>query len=198
MTLRLGLFGGTFDPIHLGHLEVVRAAFAEYQLQKVIFIPAFQSPFKYQSPEASAQDRLAMTRLALEGFSHPYEVSDWEIKQGRLCYTVEVLEWFRSLYPEAQLFWLMGADGYDGFSKWKNPERILELADLLVAPRVGHDLGKLEKKAHKINMEGVDLSSTGIRQTIITSYDQACDKKIGIPLIVQQYIQKHRLYHRSF
>src|SRR5438477_8997205 len=106
---RIGLFGGTFDPVHLGHLLVAQAAFEELQLSRLFFIPAAQSPFKPASSPAPAAARLRLLRLALAGQSQ-YEVDEQEIRRGGTSFTIDTVRSYRTRYPKSELFYLIGAD----------------------------------------------------------------------------------------
>ena len=106
---RLGLFGGAFNPVHLGHLLVAQAALEELDLDQLFFIPARQSPFKQEIPTAPAEMRLQWLRLALAGQSH-YVVDDQEIRRSGVSYTIETVRDYVKKFPHAKLFWLIGAD----------------------------------------------------------------------------------------
>lgn len=133
---RIGLFGGTFDPVHLGHLLVAKAAHEELTLDRLYFIPAAQSPFKPGSNPAPAEGRLRMLRLALAGHAE-YEVDPQEIERGGISYSIDTLRAYARQFPQAQLFYLVGADHLGTLSKWRNAEALAELAEFVVIPRPG-------------------------------------------------------------
>jgi len=133
---RIGLFGGSFDPIHTGHVLVGQAAVEELQLTRLIFIPAARSPFKPDLQPAPCEQRMAMIRLALAGRTD-CEVSDVEIQRGGTSFTIDTVRFFGQRFPEAKLFYLIGADNVPGLPKWRDPEELARLAEFLVIPRPG-------------------------------------------------------------
>src|SRR6185503_19834502 len=106
---RIGLFGGSFDPVHLGHLLVAQAACEEFNLNRLFFIPAAQSPLKPERVPAPAELRLRMLRLALAGETN-YEVDDQEIRRGGPSYTIDTVRAYRQRHPKSTLFYIVGAD----------------------------------------------------------------------------------------
>jgi nicotinate-nucleotide adenylyltransferase len=133
---RIGLFGGSFDPVHLGHLLVAQAAYEELQLSRLFFVPASQSPFKPESRPAPASVRLRMLRLALAGQSH-YEVDDQEIKRGGTSFSIDTVRDYVSRYPAAQIFYLIGADHVSQLPKWRAADELAKLVEFVVIPRPG-------------------------------------------------------------
>lgn len=133
---RIGLFGGSFDPVHLGHLLVAQAAFEELQLSRVFFIPASQSPFKPDSKPTPSQVRLQMLRSALAGQTW-CEVDPQEIARGGVSYTIDTVHSYRNRFPEADLFYLVGADHVLQLPKWREANQLAELAQFIVVPRPG-------------------------------------------------------------
>lgn len=168
--MRIGVFGGTFDPPHVGHLLLAADAFEALRLDKLIFVPASIQPFKVETPAvASPTDRLEMVRLAA-GDDPRYLVDDAEIGRGGLSYTVETLEDLSRRNRGAEIFLLVGEDALSGFAGWRNRERILELATLAVMHRAG--TGGSEKKSvvHDgvvtVPARRIDVSSTEIRERV--------------------------------
>lgn len=168
--MRIGVFGGTFDPPHVGHLLLAADAFEALRLDKLIFVPASIQPFKVETPTvASPTDRLEMVRLAA-GDDPRYLVDDAEIGRGGLSYTVETLEDLSRRNRGAEIFLLVGEDALSGFAGWRNRERILELATLAVMHRAG--TGGSEKKSvvHDgvvtLPARRIDVSSTEIRERV--------------------------------
>ena len=133
---RIGLFGGTFDPVHLGHLLVAQAAFEELQLSRLFFIPAAQSPFKPESNPAPAAARLRLLRLALVGQTQ-YEVDDQEIRRGGTSFTIDTVRDYAARYSEAELFYLIGADQVEQLDKWRAAEELARLVQFAFIPRSG-------------------------------------------------------------
>jgi nicotinate-nucleotide adenylyltransferase len=133
---RIGLFGGSFDPIHLGHLLVVQAALEELDLARLYLIPAAQSPFKPENKPAPAAERLRLLRLALAGNTN-CEVDDQEIKRGGISYTVDTLRDYARRFPQAELFCLIGADNVATLPQWREPAELARLAEFIAIPRPG-------------------------------------------------------------
>ncbi len=132
--MKLGLFGGSFDPVHLGHLLVAQAAVEELGLDRLFFIPAGQSPFKLQSPPSPAAVRLQLLRLALAGRTH-YELDAQEIQRGGISYAVETLRDYARRFPGAELFYLIGADNAAALSRWREASELATLAEFVAVPR---------------------------------------------------------------
>ena len=132
--MKFGLFGGSFDPVHLGHLLVGQAAIEELGLDRLFFIPAAQSPFKTDSQHAPAADRLRLLRLALAGKTN-CEVDDQEIRRGGISYTVDTLRDYAKRFPGAELFYLIGADNVAKLPEWRDSPEVARLAEFVVVPR---------------------------------------------------------------
>lgn len=131
----IALFGGTFDPVHDGHLAIAAEARRAAGLDRVIFLPARQSPHKTDRRTlASDDERLRMLQLATAGFPWA-EVSDWELHQPPPSYSWKTALHFRAIYPDARLFWLLGADQWEVIADWARPEILRENLDFLVFPR---------------------------------------------------------------
>lgn len=135
---RLGLFGGSFDPVHCGHLLVAQAALEELGLDRLHFIPAAQSPFKPEQQPAPAAERLRWLRLALAGRTW-CEVDAQEITRGGTSFTVDTLRDYRGRFPGATLFWLIGADHVPSLPKWREAAELAGLAEFIVIPRPGQN-----------------------------------------------------------
>src|SRR5438093_1338848 len=133
---RIGLFGGSFDPIHLGHLLVAQSAIEELGLDRLYFIPAAQSPFKPENQPAPAAARLQLLRLALAGKTN-CEVDDQEIKRGGASYTIDTLRDYARRFPQAELFYLIGADNVASLPEWREAEELARLAEFVAIPRPG-------------------------------------------------------------
>ena len=132
--MRLALFGGTFDPPHVGHLLAAVDAYDTLALDRLIFVPAAQQPFKVGQVVASPEHRLAMTRLLAAGDPR-FEVDPVEIDRAGLSFTVDTLAAYAERYPDAERFLLVGADVLDSFDQWRQPEEILRLARLVIVER---------------------------------------------------------------
>ncbi len=133
---RIGLFGGSFDPIHLGHLFVAAAAREELNLARLFLVLAAQSPFKPERQPIPARERLRLMRLALAGWNW-CEIDEQEINRGGVSYTIETVRDYATRFPAAQLFYLIGADHASQLHKWRAAEELAKLAQFVVIPRPG-------------------------------------------------------------
>jgi len=133
---RIGLFGGSFDPVHLGHMLVAQVARDELDLTRLFFIPAAQSPFKPESAPTPAPERLRLLRLALAGKTW-CEIDEQEIHRGGVSYTIDTLRDYAGRFPQAQLFYLIGADHLAQLPKWRAAEELARLVEFVVIPRPG-------------------------------------------------------------
>lgn len=133
---RLGLYGGSFDPVHCGHLLVAQAACEELALTRLFFIPAAQSPFKPEGVPAPAGERLRMLRLALAGQSH-CEIDEQELRRGGTSFTVDTVRDYVRRFPQAQLFYLIGADHVPTLPAWREAGELARALEFVVIPRPG-------------------------------------------------------------
>ena len=133
---RIGLFGGSFDPVHLGHLLVAQAAREELALTRLFFIPAAQSPFKPGRRPASAEARLQLLRLALAGRDW-CEIDEQEIRRGGVSYTIDTVRDYAARFPGAQLFYLIGADHVEQLPEWREAAELARMLEFVVLPRPG-------------------------------------------------------------
>jgi nicotinate-nucleotide adenylyltransferase len=188
---KLGLFGGSFDPVHLGHLLVAQAACEEFGLDRLCFIPAAQSPFKPGTNPAPAGSRLQMLRLALAGQPR-YEVDTQEIARGGVSYTIDTVRDYRRRFPGAQLFWLIGADHVAKLPQWRDAEELAARVEFLVIPRPGEPAVPFPAPFRGEMLKGFPLgvSSSQIRARV----------KAGLPIelltgpAVAEAIRANRLY----
>ena len=133
----IGILGGSFDPVHLGHLRLGAEARQAFRLDRILFVPAHQSPHKQDQALTETRHRLAMLKIALQG-QPGLEVSEIELKRGGLSYTADTLEALRAERPTAEFSLVLGADTFKYFGSWRNASQILSLGHLLVAHRPGH------------------------------------------------------------
>jgi len=134
--MKLGIYGGSFDPVHLGHLLVAQAAIEELGLHRLCFIPAAQSPFKADAKPAPDAVRLQLLRLALAGKTN-CEIDAQEIQRGGISYTVDTLRDYAKRFPGAELFYLIGADNAAKLNEWREPAELARLAEFVAVPRPG-------------------------------------------------------------
>lgn len=191
--MRIGVFGGTFDPPHVGHLLLASDARESLRLDRLIFIPAGAQPLKVETPPiASARDRLEMLRLAVADDAS-YLVDDTEINRKGLSFMVDTLDHLKEMNPGAQLFLLLGQDALATFEKWRNPDRIRELATLAVTRRTGATAARVEIAAQgvvSVSTRRVDVSSTEIRERLRTKKSI----KGFVPESVERFIEARGLY----
>jgi nicotinate-nucleotide adenylyltransferase len=206
--MRLGIFGGSFDPVHNGHLALGQACQEQADLNEVWFTPTAIQPLKHRGPHATNSQRVDMLNLVIEtalsgpGRSHPgavWRVCTLEIDRGGLSYTVDTLRQIHTELPEADLFFLMGADTLRDVPNWKEPAEIFRLSTPLVVGRAGQselDLSLLmplcstDKQPRRIEMPPMEESSSEIRRRV------AAGQTISdlVPPAVEAYIVQHRLY----
>jgi len=192
VAVRTGVFGGTFDPPHVGHLLLAADAREALNLDRLIFVPAGAQPLKVDTPPiASPQDRLEMVRLAVADDAN-YTVDDAEINRKGLSFTVDTLEHLSQRFGGGQLFLLLGEDALATFEKWRAPERIRELATIAVMRRARTDKGAsaLAPGVLEVSTRRVDVSSTEIRARL------RAGKSIKgfVPETVERFIDDRGLY----
>ena len=188
---RIGLLGGSFDPVHSGHLLVAQAAIEELGLARLFFIPTAQSPFKPENKPAPAEARLQLLRLALAGKTN-CEVDDQEIKRGGSSYTIDTLRDYARRFPQSELFWLVGADNVASLPKWREAEELATLAEFVAIPRPGEAPGPFPPpfRGRTLNGFPFGVSSSQIRARVKAGLpiDQL------VPAAVAEAIRNNRLY----
>jgi nicotinate-nucleotide adenylyltransferase len=176
--MKIGLFGGSFDPVHLGHLLVAQAAVEELGLDRLFFIPAAQSPFKPENQPASAAARLQWLRLALAGKTN-CEIDEQEVRRGGVSYTVDTLRHYARTFPGAELFYLIGADHAAKLNTWRDAGELAKRAEFVVIPRPGPPEGGTPSLNFPAPFRGrvlkgfpIEISSSQIRARV----------KAGLPI----------------
>ncbi len=198
MMRKIGILGGTFDPIHLGHLKLASIALNELSLDEVIFIPSGISYMKSNVTDSS--HRYAMTELAVKDYPS-FSVSDIEIKRLKNSYSYETLEELNRIYPDADIIFIVGADSFINLDKWKFPGRILRAASLAVLVRddVSEDVLSFKAEDYKrifnakvffLHAPQIDISSTNIKK-MIKNGESVQDL---LAPSVYSYIKEHKLY----
>lgn len=192
---RIGILGGTFDPIHLGHLVLAEQVKEKLQLDQVIFIPTAKPPHKTKRRLSPAKDRFHMTRLGLEG-NPKFLVSDLELKRGGLSYTIDTLRQLEKLYPDREMYFLTGSDILDEIHTWKDPEQIYKRVKVVIAIRPGFDRfdpeNQFAQKSIIVPITGIDISSSKIRAMVAKGESI----RYLVPTKVEEYISKKKLYQR--
>ncbi|MEK7817539.1 MAG: nicotinate-nucleotide adenylyltransferase [Actinomycetota bacterium] len=196
--MRLAIMGGTFNPIHIGHLVCAEEAVAQYGLEQVLFMPTGFPPHKEIQGGANAEHRYLMAAIATAA-NPRFEVSRYEIEKKQICYTVDTVRHFREKMPAVELFFITGADSVLEILEWKDPSELLEMATLIASTRSGYPLDKLSKATGRFLKENrvavmevpaIGVSSSMIRERV------ACGRSIKylVPEGVEQFINKEGLY----
>lgn len=194
--MKIGIFGGTFDPVHRGHLQLARMAREQCSLDKVIFVPAFQPPHKQHLPSGvSAKHRYEMVRLALEEEGRPFfEISDCEFKRKGISYTFDTLREFEKKYPGAVFFLILGQDAFEGISTWHRADELKEKVYFLAAQRGNCDAVMTENaRVQWVQMPLCPISASGIREAL----KQGQDVNDYLSPKILEYIHAHALYGES-
>ena len=218
MTQRIGILGGTFNPVHLGHLAAADEVRDRLKLDKVLFVPSFLPPHKSEEDMPSAVQRQEMVRLAIKGNPH-FTVSDVEIRRGGRSYTVDTIEALHKVHPGAELYFITGLDSFLEIGTWKEWERLMELCSFVVLSREGcrfrdisklaflnapeHELAALDGREKeeavfrtgnmRVHLERIpfyDISSTDIRARLRAGRSI----KYHLPDAVEHYIIENKLY----
>ncbi len=187
--MKLGILGGTFNPPHIGHLILAQQVLEKAGLNEVIFIPTNIPPHK-QTELATATHRLAMVRAAVED-NPAFSVLDIELERGGVSYTVDTLARLKKIRPDDKLYLIIGSDLAGNFSSWRYPEKIMSLAEIIVACRKGFSFDNRDSFA-TIEVLTVEVSSSLIRNLI----KEKKSIKYLVHPAVAGYIEKHRLYSR--
>ncbi len=188
---KVGIFGGTFDPIHHGHLITAQSVREIRDLDKIIFIPSFISPHKADVNSASPEHRMNMLKLAVDGIDF-FEVSDYEINKEGISYTIDTLKEFKKKYDELEF--IIGYDNIFKFHTWKNPDEIMKTTKILVLKRKSslpppHE-DKYVKSALFVETRGIEISATDIREKV----KQGMPIHYLVPEKVKEYIYSFNLY----
>lgn len=197
--MKIGIFGGTFDPVHLGHMVIGEQVMDELALDQVIFVPGGIPPHKEASSvRASADDRLEMVQAAVSG-NECFSVDRTEVDAGRPMHSVETVPLLQKRSPEDEWFFITGADEVSNLLTWKDPDRLLEEVVMVAATRPGYDLSKLDHledglqnfdRIFPVECSRVDISATGIRRRIL----QGKSIRYLVPEPVYEIIEQKELY----
>ena len=187
----IGLFGGSFDPVHLGHLLVAQAAREELGLSRLFFIPTARSPFKPGASPADSQVRLRLLRLALAGEPH-CEIDPQEIDRGGISYSIDTVSTYARRFPGARLYYLIGTDHLSELHTWREAPKLAELVEFLVIPRPGRPPVDVPPPFRVRLLRGfpVMISSTHIRSRI----NSGLSVKHLVPRAVEEEIRNNHLY----
>lgn len=198
---RIGIMGGTFDPVHNGHLLLGKQAYYEYHLDEIWYMPSHIPPHKKDRAITASDDRIEMLNLALKDLSFCV-VSDFEMKREGNTYTAHTLALLKEEYPEHEFYFIIGADSLFQIERWYHPEQVMALTTLMVSGReyegaertfdeqIAYLTEKYGAKILPLHNEEIDVASADIRKRIAEGKNIAKD----VPVAVEQYIKSHGLY----
>lgn len=191
--MKIGFLGGSFDPVHFGHLMAAQDAYEQHQLDRLILVPAAQAPLKPNDVQSSSADRLAMLRAATEWDSR-FEISDLELTRGGISYTIDSVRHFRAQYPNDELFWIIGGDQLPQLHLWKDIGELARLVQFIFLERPGYPVRARQDipglRLHRCDGHLLAISSTELRERARArlSLDYFVPHKAII------YIRQHGLY----
>lgn len=195
MAERVGILGGSFDPIHLGHMIVAQDAWEQMNLDAVYFVPNGQTPLKGGLPAASDEQRLAMVHLAVEEHPH-FKVLDCELKKGGMNYTIDTVRWLKTQWPEREIYWIIGADQVRQLLDWKAIAAIFDYTDFICLQRPGYPLEcppeLPREKLHRVDGHAFDISSSELRQRVA----ECRGVSFFLSEKVENYIKSNSLYEK--
>ena len=191
--MKIGFLGGSFDPVHFGHLIAAQDAFEQYQLDRLFLVPAAQAPLKPNEVQSSAEDRLEMLRAAVE-WDRRFEVSDFELRKGGVSYTIDSVRHFREQFPHDDLSWIIGGDQLPLLHQWKEIGELSRLVEFIFLERPRHptkphtDIPGL--RLHRCDGHLIEISSSELRARVRAglSLHYFCPQK------VIAYIERKQLY----
>jgi nicotinate-nucleotide adenylyltransferase len=191
--VKIGFLGGSFDPVHFGHLMAAQDAFEQHQLDRLILVPAAQAPLKPNDVQSSGEDRLAMLRAAVE-WDRRFDISDVELRRGGVSYTIDSARYFRAKYPQDELYWIIGGDQLPKLHLWKEIEALAKLVEFIFLERPGFpvrahpDIPGL--RLHRCDGHLLAINSTELRER--TRRGLSLDYFVPHKAIV--YIREQALY----
>jgi len=165
--VKIGLLGGSFDPVHFGHLIAAQDAYEQHRLDRLIFVPAAQAPLKPNDVRSSSEDRLAMLRSAIE-WDKRFEISDFELIRGGVSYTVDSARHFRQMFPNDTLYWIIGGDQLPRLHLWKQIAELAGLVEFIFLERPGYPVRAHPEipglRLHRCDGHVLGVSSTELRE----------------------------------
>jgi nicotinate-nucleotide adenylyltransferase len=194
--VKIGFLGGSFDPVHFGHLLAAQDAFEQHQLDRVVIVPAAQAPLKAHEAHSAPADRLAMVRAATE-WDTRFEVSDFELQRGGTSFTIESARHFRQLHPKDDLFWIIGGDQLPQLHLWKDVGELAKLVEFIFLERPGYPIKAAPSipglRLHRCDGHLLAISSTELRER--TRRNLSLDYFVPHKAIL--YIRSRGLYQSS-
>jgi len=191
--MKIGFLGGTFDPVHFGHLIAAQDVLEQYRLDRLFLVPAAQAPLKPQDVQSTTEDRLKMLRAAVE-WDHRLEISDHELRKGGISYTVDSVRHFRREFPQDELYWIIGGDQLPLLHKWKEINELVKMVEFIFLERPRHPSKPHEEipglVLHRCDGHLIEISSSELRQRVRAgrSLHYFCPQK------VIAYIEAQGLY----
>ena len=165
--VKIGFLGGSFDPVHFGHLMAAQDVYEQRKLDRLILVPAAQAPLKPNDAQSSVQDRLAMLRAAVE-WDKRFEISDLELRRGGVSYTIDSARHFRALYPTDELYWVIGGDQLPKLHLWKDIDELVKLVEFVFLERPGFPVRAHPEipglKLHRCDGHLLAINSTELRE----------------------------------
>ena len=191
--VKIGFLGGSFDPVHFGHLLAAQDAYEQHKLDRLILVPAAQAPLKPTDVQSSIEDRLAMLQSAVE-WDRRFEISDLELRRGGVSYTIDSVRHFRKLYPNDELYWVIGGDQLPKLHLWKDIGELAKLVEFIFLERPGYPIKARPDipglRLHRCDGHLLAISSTELRDR--TRQDLSLDYFVPHKAII--YIREHSLY----
>jgi nicotinate-nucleotide adenylyltransferase len=191
--VKIGFLGGSFDPVHFGHLLAAQDAFEQHHLDRLVLVPAAQAPLKPNEAQSSIEDRLAMLRAAVE-WDKRFEISDVELRRGGLSYTIESARHFRALYPHDDLYWIIGGDQLPKLQLWREIEELARLVEFIFLERPGYPVKATPAipglRLHRCDGHLLAISSTELRERA----RRGLSLDYFVPHKAIVYIKDHSLY----
>ncbi|HTO04111.1 MAG TPA: nicotinate-nucleotide adenylyltransferase [Opitutus sp.] len=191
--MKIGFLGGSFDPVHFGHLIAAQDAYEQHQLDRLVLVPAAQAPLKPNDVQSSAEQRLAMLRAAVE-WDHRFEISEFEVRRGGVSYTIDSARHFRQMYPDDQLYWIIGGDQLPKLHLWKDINELAGLVEFIVLERPGFPLKAGVDvpglRLHRCDGHLLAISSTELRERV----KDGLSLDYFVPHKAIVYIAENRLY----
>lgn len=187
--MRIGILGGTFNPVHIGHLILAEEIREKLRLDRIVFVPTFIPPHKQSNNIAPAADRFSMIRAAIRSNAY-FDVSDMEIRRRGASYTIDTLREFKKRYPRDDMYFITGSDLLNYLDKWKDLKNVIALVKFVVATRPGYPLEDIPSYIKTVAIRAVDVSAYEIRQCV----KKGRSFRYLVPDPVFAYITKKRLY----
>jgi len=193
--MKIGFLGGSFDPVHFGHLIAAQDVYEQYHFDRLFLVPAAQAPLKAQEMQSVTEDRLAMLRAACE-WDHRLEIADYELNKGGVSFTIDSVRHFRQQFPQDELFWIIGGDQLPLLHKWKDINQLASMVEFIFLERPGHpskphtDIPGL--RLNRCDGHLIEISSSELRQRVRhgRSLNYFCPQK------VIAYIESKKLYRQ--